>query len=264
MNIFIHELKSNIKSLLIWSVIIGLLIVIAVAKFSGFADNPEMLSLFDSMPDAVIQVMQVEVFNLTTLTGFFGLMFLYFSLMGAMAAVLWGTGIISKEERDKTVEFSLVLPVSRNHVITFKALAALIYCVAYVLITWGIALVLVRTYQPDPAFYKFLTLEMLAMFLIEIIFLSVGLLLGCSMKQYKLAGSAGVAFILGTYFLSILIDLTDKTRFLRVFSPFKYFNVGELYNTGRFEGIYLFLTAGIVIICLAVAYFMYNRRDLYI
>ena len=35
MNIFLRELKANFKSLLIWSGIITLLIIIAVAKFIG-------------------------------------------------------------------------------------------------------------------------------------------------------------------------------------------------------------------------------------
>ncbi len=34
MNIFIREVKANLKSLVIWSVIITLLIMMAVAKFS--------------------------------------------------------------------------------------------------------------------------------------------------------------------------------------------------------------------------------------
>ena len=57
--------------------------------------------------------------------------------MGGIAAAMWGSDIITKEERDKTVEFSLALPVTRSRVITAKASAALVNCIAFVLITWG-------------------------------------------------------------------------------------------------------------------------------
>ena len=50
MNIFIRELKANLKSLLIWSAIIFLLIMIALAKFSAFAGDPSMLAMLDSIP----------------------------------------------------------------------------------------------------------------------------------------------------------------------------------------------------------------------
>ena len=152
MNIFFRELKTNLKSLIIWCAIMGLLILIGTAKFAAFANDPESLKLLDAMPEAMLDAMNLRAFNLTTVTGFYGIMFVYFGLMGAIAAAMWGSDIISKEERDKTVEFSLVLPVSRSRVISAKAVAALANCVAFVLITWAISLLTVRTYSPDAGF----------------------------------------------------------------------------------------------------------------
>jgi ABC-2 type transport system permease protein len=177
---------------------------------------------------------------------------------------MWGSDIISKEERDKTVEFSLVLPVSRSRVITAKALAALVNCIAFVLITWAVTLVAVRSYHPDQAFFNFLSLEMLAMFFIEVIYLAIGLLLGCAMKQYKRSSSIAVAIILVAYFLSIISVMQEKLDFLKYFTPFKYFDAGELYRSGSMDTTYLLISAVIVVVCVGAAYWFYNRRDLYI
>ena len=264
MNIFLRELKANLKSLLIWSAIISLLIFMAVTKYSAFAGDPEMLKMLDSMPPALMDALSMRAFNLTTLSGFYGVMFIYFGLMAAIAAAMWGSDIISKEERDKTVEFSLVLPVSRSRVVTAKALAALVNCILFVLITWGISLVAVRSYNPDQAFFDFLALEMQAMFLIELIFLAIGLLLGCAMKHYKRAGSTAIAIILTTYFMSILAVMDERLDFLKYFTPFKYFDSGELFRTGKMDGAYLLLSAAIIILSMVVAYWVYNKRDLYI
>ena len=264
MNIFLRELKANLKSLLIWSAIIAVLIMMAVAKFSAFAGDPETLKMLDSMPQVLLDALSMRGFNLTTLSGFYGVMFIYFGLMGAIAAAMWGSDIISKEERDKTVEFSLVLPVSRSKVITAKALAALVNSIAFVLITWAVSLVMVRSYNPDPAFHAFLGLEMRAMFAIELIFLAIGLLLGCAMKQYKRAGSTAVAIILATYFMSIMSGMQEKLDFLKYFTPFKYFDAGELFRSGTMNGTYLLISAAIIVISLAAAYWIYNKLDLYI
>jgi len=264
MRIFIRELKANFKSLLIWSVVLFLLIMIAVAKFSAFFENPEMLSMLDSIPPAMLDALDMRSFNLTTLSGFYGLMFIYFGLMGAMAAAMWGSDIISKEERDKTVEFSLVLPVSRSQVITAKALAALVNCIGFVLITWIVSIIAVQQYNPDKAFFDFLALEMQAMFVLEMIFLAIGLLLGCAMKHYKRSGSTAVAIILTTYFLSILSGMEEKLDFLKYLTPFKYFDAGNMFRTGQMESIYLILSICIVLVCVFGAYWIYNRRDLYI
>ena len=264
MNIFLRELRANLKSLIIWSVIITLLIMIAVAKFSAFAGDPQMLAMLDSIPPAMLDALNMRAFNMTTLSGFYGVMFIYFGLMGAIAAAMWGSEMISKEERDKTVEFSLVLPVSRSRVVTAKALAALVSCVAFVLITWGVSLAAVRSYNPDRAFFDLLALEMQAMFMIELIFLAFGLLLGCAMKQYKRSASTAVGIILATYLISILSVMQEKLDFLRYFTPFRYYDASELFRSGRLDGGYLLLSAAIIVACVAGAYLAYRRRDLYI
>jgi ABC-2 type transport system permease protein len=263
-NIFIRELKANLKSLLIWSGIMLLLIMMVVAKYSAFAGNPEMLKMLDSMPPAMLDALSMRGFNLTTISGFYGVMFIYFGLMAAIAAAMWGSDSISKEERDKTVEFSLVLPVTRSRVVTAKGLAALVNCIAFVLVTWVVSLVAVQSFKPDQAFYKFLALEMEAMFVVELIFLAIGLLLGCAMKQYKLSGSTAVAIILATYFMSIMAVMNEKLDFLKYFTPFKYFDARELFRTGRMDVTYLLLSAAIIVVSVIAAYWIYNRRDLYI
>lgn len=264
MNIFFHELKANLKSLLIWCGVMLMLVLVGTAKFSAYYNNPEMLKILDSFPKAIIDAMSLRAFNLTTLTGFFGIMFIYFAVLGGIAAAMWGSGMISKEERDKTVEFSLVLPVSRSRVVTAKALAALVNCVAFVLVTWGGSLAAAQSYSPDKAFYDYLALEMESMFLIELIFLALGLLLGCAMKRYKRSGSTAVAIILATYFISILSGMEEKLDFLKYFTPFKYFDAGELFRNGAMDGVYLLMSASIIVICVAAAYWVYNKRDLYI
>jgi len=264
MNIFFRELKANLKSLIIWSVIISLLIMLAVTKFSAFASDPETLKMLDSIPPVLLDALNMRAFNLTTLSGFYGIMFIYFGLMGAIAVAMWGSDIVSKEERDKTVEFSLVLPVSRSKVITAKALAVLINSIAFVLITWVVSMVAVRQYNPDQAFYDFLALEMQAMFVIELVFLAIGLLLGCAMKRYKRSSATAVAIILATYFMSILSSMQENLDFLKYFTPFKYFDAGELFRNGKMDGMYLLISAAIIVVSVAAAYLVYDRRDLYI
>ncbi len=104
----------------------------------------------------------------------------------------------------------------------------MVNCIVFVLVTWGISLVAVRSYNPDQAFFNFLALEMEAMFVIELIFLAIGLLLGCAMKQYKSAGSTAVGIILVAYFLSVVTGLQANLDFLKYFTPLKYFDAALL------------------------------------
>lgn len=264
MRMYLRELKTNIKSLVIWTVVMALLIIVAVAKFSAFESNPESLAILDTMPPQLLDALGMRAFNLTTVDGFFGVMFTYFTIIGAMAAAMWGSEVISKEERDRTVEFTLVLPVSRRKIVTSKLLAALTNCTLFVVFTWLISVYSVRGYQPEQGFFNFLRLEMLAMFLLEMVFLSFGLMLGCISKSPRKVGSVAIGAILGLYFLSIFAGMNQKMEWLKWLTPFGWFNASEIFRSGHLEVLAIALSAVVVVIFLAFGYATYDKRDLYI
>ena len=264
MNIFFRELKANLKSLIIWCVIVVLFTVVGFSKFSAYYNNPEMLAILRDLPPAVVSAMSLNAFNLTTITGFLGMMYTYVALMLAIAAVMWGSDTISKEERDKTVEFSLTLPVRREKVVTAKTIAAFINCVVLLLITTVFLVVSAQQYKPDSEFYRFLGLIMLTVFIIQMIFLAVGVFLGCAMKQYRRVSSLAVSILLLTYFLSIIAGLSKNLDFLKYFSPFKYFDPAAMLNASKIGLGYVGLSIGIIAVCLVAGYLLYSKRDLYI
>jgi ABC-2 type transport system permease protein len=263
-NIFIRELRANFKSLLIWSAIVIVFNYVGFSKFSAYYHNPEMLAILNTLPAGMVAAMNLSAFNLTTLTGFYGIMVTYFSLMLAIAAAMWGSDIISKEERDKTVEFSLTMPVTRSRVVTAKALAALVNCIGLLLISWGASLAGAASYHPDSAFYTFLALCMAALFVVELVFLAIGIFLGCAMKQYRRAGSLALTVLLVTYILSVLIALNKNLDFLKYLSPFTYFNAITILTESRVDLGFVGLSLAIIVASMVGAYLTYNRRDLYI
>jgi ABC-2 type transport system permease protein len=264
MNIFFRELRANLKSLLIWSGIVILFNAVGFSKFSAFYKNPELLKVVDSMPKAMISAFNMDSFNLTTVTGFYGIMIMYFGLILSIAAAMWGSDIISKEERDRTVEFSLTLPVKRSRVITGKLAAALVNCFVLLFVTWAATIIFAQSFAPDSQFYEFVSTSLWAFFFLQMIFLSLGIFLGCFMKNYKRAGSLAVSILLGTYFASVLTDLSEDMTFLRYVSPFKYFDPLLMLRESRLEGGFALLSLLITALALAGAYYSYAKRDLYI
>lgn len=264
MNIFLRELKANRKSLLIWGIVVILFVLVGVAKFSAYYNNPDMLAMLNDLPQQVLDVLNTQAFNLTTVSGFFGIMFTYYALLLCIAAAMWGSDIITKEERDKTVEFSLTLPVTRSRLVTAKSLAALVNCLGLLLITWAASIISAARYQPDAGFYKFLALCMLALFILQLVFLSAGIFLGCAMKRYKLASSAAVSLLLGTYFLSIVSTLNKNLDFLKYFTPFKYFDPAVLLHQSKIDIAFVGLSLAIILLSMVGAYTTYMRKDLYI
>lgn len=265
MNIFLRELKANLRSTLFWAAFIIFFIYMGISKFQAFtASGSDVMEMIESMPEALLSAFQLNAFNLTTVSGYYGVMYTYYALMCAVFAVLLGNNIIAKEERDKTVEFSLTLPIPRHRLITGKLAAALVHCFAFVLVVWGGSVLFALPYDPDPGFFTYLRLMMISLFLIELIFLAVGALLGAAMQDYKRSGSVAVSLLLGSFFLSVVVGLSQDFEFLKYVTPFQYFNQILLLNESRFEAGFIWLSVGIVIAAIAAAYYSYQRRDLYI
>jgi ABC-2 type transport system permease protein len=263
-NIFFRELRANFKSLLIWSGIIVLFSTVGFTKFSAFYGNPELLKILDSMPPAMISALNMNAFNLTTVTGFFGIMVMYYSLILCISAAMWGSDIISKEERDRTVEFSLTLPVTRSKLVTAKTAAMVVNCIVLLLVTWGITLALAQNYQPDTEFYRFLSITMLAFLIMQMIFLALGIFLGCAMKKHKRAGSLAVSLMLASYIANVVSGMSKDYEFLKYFSPFKYFDAAKLLRDSQLDITYVLLSVAIIVVLLAGSYLTYAKRDLYI
>lgn len=89
------------------------------------------------MPASLRAIFGIGSLDVSTVVGYYGLLYLYLLIMAGIHAAMLGSTIISKEERDKTAEFLFVKPISRTTVISAKLAAA----VAIVIIFNGITLI---------------------------------------------------------------------------------------------------------------------------
>lgn len=264
MNIFIRELKASLKSTLIWSISIVIFVFMAMVEFSGYAGNTEILKVIESMPPALISAFEMNSFNLTTIEGFFGIMVTFLALIFTVHAVMLGSSIISKEERDKTAEFILSLPIPRHRLITGKVLVAITNCIVLLIVAYIIFIISAAKYKPDSVFYEFLILSFITLFCLQLIFLGIGLFLASVLKQYKKSSSIAVSLLLITYFMSIIMDLSDKFEFFKYITPFKFFDYKKMLNELTIDINYVIISVVIFIVFLAGSYITYSKRDLYI
>jgi len=252
------------KSLIIWGASIVLLIIMMMSEFSAYYQNPSMLEILNSIPQAMLDAFSMTGANLTTVGGYVSMASFYFYLLLGIYAVLLGSGIISKEERDKTVEFLMSLPVSRFKVVLSKLVAAVILCIGINVILFGTIYATTMQYDKLPGFNKYMLLMMISLFIVEMIFMSIGMLLAAMMKRYKKSGNYSLSILLGLYVLSILIGLSDKLDKLKYLTPFKYFESSTILHTGTLEATYVWISIGIVAVALFGAFMIYPKRDLHI
>lgn len=181
-------------------------------------------AIFSEMPYSLKALLGIGSFDVTTMSGFYAFLFPYIEITAAIHAVLLGSGIIAKEERDKTTEFLMVKPVSRASIITSKFLAALVNVVIVNVVTLISSILMVAAYNKGKDISGVVAAFLLSMFIVQLIFLSLGAVLSAILKNAKTSGSLAAGILFGCYVISKITDLTDRVNFLNVLSLFKYFN----------------------------------------
>jgi ABC-2 type transport system permease protein len=266
MNMILRELKANRRALIIWSVCMFLFVLSGMAKYtaytSGTTGGPSINDLLKTMPTSVKALLGFGSFDVSTMAGYFAVLFIYMELTVAIHAALLGAGIIAKEERDKTTEYLMVKPVSRASVITSKLIAALINVIVINIITLLSSLVMVSAYNKGKDISGEISVMILSMFIVQLIFLSLGAVLAACMRNPKASGSIATGILLIAYFVSKITDMTDRLNFLDLISPFKYFDLNKIVaGNGLNIGIVLFSLA-LVAAFTVLTYIFYKKRDL--
>ena len=267
MNIYLRELKAHRKSIIIWTIMIIIFVAMGMQKYDAMVAGPdggaELLKMLNSMPKALQTLWGLSVIDVTKPIGYFSVLFFYLALMAAIHAGMLGANIISKEERDKTVEFLMVKPITRDAIITSKLFAALTNVVIVNLAILIPSLLMLKSYSTDSIATE-IALTMTGLLFIQLIFLSVGVCIAAFYKNPKKATMITMGILLFSFFLSIIIDMNENFKILSFLTPFKYFDAKELLITQSFNIGYVILTIIIISVVLGFSYKKYKKRDLYL
>lgn len=253
-------------ALFFWSLSVIAYLLAAMSKFQGYSRSGSSINeIFDTLPAGLRTYFGVNALDLQTAGGFFaGITILYLSVMLGVHAVLLGSGIIAKEETDKTIEFLFAKPVSRSRILFSKLLAALTIIVALNIITLASSVITVAAFNEGQSINGDIAFLMPATFFIQLFFLIVGASFAAVMRRPKRAGMLSAAVLLATFIISAFVDITDKYGFLKYTTPFQYFDSKRIFSEGRYNITYIIITFAIVTILLVVSKLAYKNRDFYV
>lgn len=263
MNILKTELRANLKSLFIWSGSMVFLIYAGMLKYSGFSRaGAGVNELFEQFPPAMRSIFGLSGLDISSIAGFYAVFYLYFMLLAGVHAVMLGAVIISKEERDKTADFLFSKPVTRSQIITSKFFALLINIVIFNLVTLLASILFVEMFNAGESITDKILQLMLSLFMIQLIFASLGAAIAAVSSNIKQATSLSAAILLTAFFLSVAIDLYSRIEFLKYFTPFKYFPAADLIQTGHYSPSFILLSLLFITLFTGVTYRWMASRDI--
>ena len=136
-NIYIHEFRIRLRSVIIWSLSLTALVFLFFSIFPVFADQAALLNeMMAKFPQELRAAFGLDNMDLSTVLGYFSFIFIFAQLCLAIQASNYGFGLVSIEENELTADFLLSKPVSRVQVLTSKLLAALTSLTITNLVVW--------------------------------------------------------------------------------------------------------------------------------
>ena len=256
-----HELRQSKVSFLIWTASIGFLLAVCVFLF------PEMKGQMDGVSDvfasmgSFTEAFGMDRLNFGTLTGFYAIECgNVLGLGGAFFAALCAAGILSKEEKDKTAEFLLTHPVSRQRIITEKLIAVFIQITAMSMIIYALAVGSIAAIGEEIP-WKEVSLLHLSFYLLQLEL--AGICFGISAFLRKGSTGIGLGIAVTMYFLNLIANIADVADFLKYITPFGYCEGADIVANGKMDGIMVAIGAAIGIGGILIAYLKYTKKDIH-
>ena len=264
LNLFLKEFKNNIKGTVTTSLVVVLYTAFSLLIFSSMKENlSKVTDFYYIMPEAFRVAFNFHINQWNNVLGYYVTYFVYFvPLITGCYSIILGAKILSKEEQNKTAEFLLSRPLSRNQIVSSKLLTFFIHILGINLLAFITGLIcsgLISDWE-----FSIISLIILHAYgyLICLLFGLLGFFITVVMKRAKAITGIGIGIVLGTYFFDVMVRVFGKVQFLLYLTPFKYIDLEAHTPDYGFEAWRLIYFIGISGLLIILSYVIYRRKDI--
>jgi len=262
-NIFKHEFRTRLKSVVIWSLAMTAIVFVFFSFFSVFAEQAELMNvMLAKFPQELRTAFGMDNMDLSTVLGFLSFIFFFVQLCLAIQAGNYGFGLVSIEESELTADFLLSKPVSRAQVLTSKLLAALTSLILTNLVVWVSCFTAISLFRGEREYENgTLLLLLISLLIFQLFFLSVGLVISLLVKRVRSVTPYALGLAFGSYVLAAFSGVFGDVK-LELLTPFKHFDAASIVRNGAYDTPLVLLNTAVTLVALAVSYWLYTRRDI--
>ncbi len=260
MTVFKHELRQGRSALIIWTAAISFMLGVCIVIYPEMSTQMGDISAMFADMGSFSQAFGMDRINFGEFLGFFGVECgNVLGLGGAFFAALLGISALAKEEKEHTAEFLLTHPVSRTRVITEKLCAVIAQIVILNLAVIAVTALSVLIIGEE-ADIKTFALLFLSFFLMQLEVAAVTFGISAFLRRGSLGIGLGLAAVF--YFMNIVANLIDETKFLKYITPFGYTESADIIADGALNGGYLAVGMALAAIGVILAFWKYGRKDI--
>ncbi len=266
-NLFIREFKGNSFSLLVWTIVITILVSLTMSVYGIFLENnSKILAMMSILPEGALQFKGISnVDDLFSVLGFYSANnVIYMLVLGSIYAIVISSGILLKEEYNKTAEYLLTWPLTRSEVFTSKMAVVFLNVVFLNLVAAAAGFISMTIVKKEPFSVNAFLILTLYTLLLNLFFGAVGLFMSTLVKRSRPITTLSIGLVLILYFLYTLSKITESLSKIGYISPFKYVNLDTLNPEYRLEFRNLIYFICLSLVLTILSYRLYKRKDIYL
>ncbi len=263
MNIYKHEFRMSIGSVVTWSVSLALLVFVFMSMFGVVAEDAQLFNdMMDKFPKELLMAFGMTDMDLSTILGFYGLVFTFVQICLAIQAANYGFSLISVEETEMTADFLLAKPVTRPRILTNKLLAVFTSLTITNVVVWISSIGFITVFGSGEVYdTATLLLLLVSIVIFQLTFLTLGLLISLLVKRLRsvMPYSMGLAF--GMYVLSAFGGMLGDVK-LEMITPFKHFEPTYIISNAAYNLPLVLISLAYIVISVAGSYVLYTKRNI--
>ncbi|HEY71389.1 MAG TPA: ABC transporter permease subunit [Anaerolineae bacterium] len=263
MNIFVHEFKMIFRSVIIWSLSIGLAIFFFLSIYPSIGADVDLINeMMQSFPEEFLIAFGMADMDWSSILGFYGFVFAFIQICLAIQASNYGFSLVSVEERDLTADFLLAKPVSRLKIMSNKLFAAVTGLTITNAVVWISSFVFLRVFSDGvPYETKPLLLLMLSNGVLQLLFFSVGMAISLLMKRVRSVTPLSMGLAFGLYLLNAFGGMIGEDT-LEILSPYNHFEPNFILKHAAYDLPVAWISVAAIVIAIAGSYVLYARRNI--
>ncbi len=262
MNILHFELRSLRTRTLLWILLTIALIAMYMSIYPAFAkDADQLLATLKNLPPAMHHIMGMGgEMKLFSFLGFWGNIFPFITLIGAIQASVTGLGLLSKEPATKTTDFLLTKPRTRQSIYGQKVLAGAISLIVTAATVTVAAFLLAAAFGAGNFDGRDYLMFWGVFALIQAWFFSLGLLVSQVVHRLKSTVPYALAMSFG-FFLFALFGMIVGDDAVRWLTPFRFIDYQKIVTDSAYDPGHFLYGCALILVFVAVSYVIYTRKD---
>ena len=255
-----HEWKMNFKSLVIWTLCVGLCCSGCILLFESVAESMKEMGQMFAQLGNFSAAFGMDKVSIATITGYYATEISIIFLLGAaMFAAMSGAVLLSKEEEGHTMEFLHTMPVSRTYIYLWKYVALIVLILVFNVVCVGLDMVAFIAIGEEMGMAEYVEYHVLAL-VMQIEIGSICYLISSVCKRKQIGPALGLAVLF--YLMDIMCNIVPDLEFLKFFTPFYYANAAQIYSGGDSRIGFMMLGLIVAVMVAIAGGIVYRKRDM--